>query len=601
MIARKILPLLFILIVGLAFGYISLDKEYYSVNVGKETNISGTITLPEYGKCYTLRIQTDTFTINGADNYTFCADEYYDKKDFSFIIQAPKDLTPGTYYVTLVMEDAEGSVIETDTVKIKVYAPSYYTNPEDLIKVDSQYYVLYTDSELSIPVKIYTKEVGAIYNVVIDTLLEVNQGSYELIPQSENQTFPINIVCKVPTNLKPGKYALTINLYKNGTFLTSRTITVEVKPRNDLTLNVVEEKVSGNEIVIKVDVRNISHITETIKAKVDYSEAKVTPQEFVLLPGKLQTVEIRIPISWNTPESIRFYAQGYTENYVDIKIPRDLYSISVDISTPEEVVLDSSYVKTTIKIKNNKNMYIKGKLRLEDSPDTISLVESPVVELKPFEATTVPIVIHRQADMVPGRYVAKICFLDTLYIGSKECKSISFVVPKVIKYSSEEEFLINRSNEEISYDVKIANIPKGWTYDNDEITINLKPGDKITIKSILDKFNIKPDENAQSGNLVIEIYKDGQLIGNYTEKLEPSKYLPAGQAFLYGSVTIFLIVMISFIIGGLVVYYLFIRKPQDEVQDEEDQQTTAGAKYDIEEHDLAKKLKGSQKNDESEF
>jgi len=307
------------------------------------------------------------------------------------------------------------------------------------------------------------------------------------------------------------------------------------------------------------------------------------------------------PESWNTPESIRFYAQGYTENYVDIKIPRDLYSISVDISTPEEVVLDSSYVKTTIKIKNNKNMYIKGKLRLEDSPDTISLVESPVVELKPFEATTVPIVIHRQADMVPGRYVAKICFLDTLYIGSKECKSISFVVPKVIKYSSEEEFLINRSNEEISYDVKIANIPKGWTYDNDEITINLKPGDKITIKSILDKFNIKPDENAQSGNLVIEIYKDGQLIGNYTKKLEPSKYLPAGQAFLYGSVTIFLIVMISFIIGGLVVYYLFIRKPQDEVQDEEDQQTTAGAKYDIEEHDLAKKLKGSQKNDESEF
>jgi len=128
----------------LAFAYISVSN--YTVEQGKMVNIEGTVTLPKKGDYYTLQIQTDLFEIQSQSEYTYFADENYDKKQFSFLLKVPQHLSTGTYYVNLVLYNSDGTVLESKPVKIDVVAPSTYIDSE-LIEVKSVYYKMYDDEQ----------------------------------------------------------------------------------------------------------------------------------------------------------------------------------------------------------------------------------------------------------------------------------------------------------------------------------------------------------------------------------------------------------------------------------------------------------------------
>jgi len=522
-----------------------LDEDWYVVYLGESVKITGRVKTQEEVE---LRIEAPGFEVSPYESLLINSNT-----DFSFIL-SPKNIQPGTYYISLILYKMDGSIADSETARIIV---KQKTTKLEEIEVNT-YFKINSNQILTIPVKIKNVSPYTQYTLKVQTDLGVDKTEYNFVPEYANQVLDFEI------NVYPNDNILThtvkLLLYKNNNLITSKTIKVEITPKEEFQIESDEIYMKDGYLIIPFTIRNTSNITTKIKISTDYSSAIITPEEITLSPGGYQEVTIKLPFNFvSIPSVLEVKIQGYETHKIKIPIPKTKYEISVDIEVPNTITIEK-YAEIPIKIVNMKDITVKGKFELE--LDGFELIGSKEYTLYPYGQVTDKILIARYAPQ--GEYTGKICFKYENYFG-KVCKSI--LLKGIKREYNLNDYIENDTTITRTLTIKLKEKSDNLKVTPEEVEITLSPGESIKISEILSNFKIEGYGKAKF------IIKEGNVeIGEFTYEISTP---PFGHAFLMGGLGALIILIIGAILG-FVVSNLFRQRKKE---------------FDIESHELSKELK----------
>ncbi len=354
----------------------------------------------------------------------------------------------------------------------------------------------------------------------------------------KGETYTYYISVTSPANVVDSYYTLVVEEYdattsqkiseKQYCFRVYRGVSYEGAPH--LVVGYKDISVKGDSIEIMLFVRNLGEYVEVVSFNSDYENVYFNVNPVIVPPFKEVEVSARIPIGTQVtiPRYVKIFAtSGDITKEITVQLPvTDVYTSDISLSTPREVIVDTSIVFVPVLITNNSDrditVYIKGK----GLPLGVNVLSDPV-RIPPGATVRTEAWITLDTVYDTGTFVSKLCAVDT-YGAEIECKNVIITIPEqpesvsVVEQDTGKGKMVTITVEagtERIYGGKVeVEAPEGWEVKVSPETIYVRPfgREMVTVEFV-------PSENAQGGTALITIKdSEGEIITTRTVELSPS-------------------------------------------------------------------------------